>query len=277
MPYRHAGEIGDVWKHLPLCDILALEKPLRYRESNAAYSGYAITRNERTDYGIFHVLEAQSLQDSKYVDALRKNGIDHGRYTGSPGLAMDTLSDGADYYFHDIESDALDDVLLDAKKRNLESRVHVFCGDSVQAFLDNDYKLDQNDFVFLDPYAPFDSNAQGNSFLDIFEKAVRAGSMTLLWYGYDHLDGKARILEYFNHMADRLDASIRCFDVWQKCMAEDGCRINPGVPGCGLAGANLSVESFDILHKYLNIIGGLYSNAVFGTEEAPLLTGSAAY
>ena len=26
MPYTHAGEIGDVWKHLPLCEILKIEK-----------------------------------------------------------------------------------------------------------------------------------------------------------------------------------------------------------------------------------------------------------
>ena len=277
MPYRHAGEIGDVWKHLPLCDILALEKPLRYHETNAAYSGYAVGHSERTDYGIFHVLDAKSLQDSKYIETLKKNGIDQGRYTGSPGLAMDILADGAKYYFHDIEPEAIRDVLSVAKKRGLEHRAHAFCTDSVQAFLSETYKLDQDDFVFLDPYEPFDSNEQGNSFFDIFEKALRAGSKTLLWYGYDHLQGKTRISQHISSMADRLKADIRCFDVWQKCMAQDTCRINPGVPGCGLAGANLSMESFDILEKYLAIIGGLYSHVAYGAQDATLLTGSAAY
>lgn len=28
MPYKHAGEIGDIWKHLPICDILNIEKPM---------------------------------------------------------------------------------------------------------------------------------------------------------------------------------------------------------------------------------------------------------
>ncbi|OQB53993.1 MAG: hypothetical protein BWX97_00288 [Firmicutes bacterium ADurb.Bin146] len=37
MPYNHAGEIGDVWKHLPPCDILTIESPIRYHESNSAY------------------------------------------------------------------------------------------------------------------------------------------------------------------------------------------------------------------------------------------------
>jgi hypothetical protein len=40
MPYNHAGEIGDIWKHLPICDILAIEKPRRYVETNSATRTY---------------------------------------------------------------------------------------------------------------------------------------------------------------------------------------------------------------------------------------------
>lgn len=38
MPYSHYGEIGDVWKHLPLCFFLTEEKPTVYVESNSAFS-----------------------------------------------------------------------------------------------------------------------------------------------------------------------------------------------------------------------------------------------
>ena len=52
MPYKHAGEIGDICKHLALCDILANKKPLRYFETNSAYSGYKLAENPKTKYGI---------------------------------------------------------------------------------------------------------------------------------------------------------------------------------------------------------------------------------
>ncbi len=35
MANRHFGRIGDVWKHLPLAEILLLETPRRYWETHA--------------------------------------------------------------------------------------------------------------------------------------------------------------------------------------------------------------------------------------------------
>jgi 23S rRNA (adenine2030-N6)-methyltransferase len=272
MPYNHAGEIGDVWKHLPLCDILTIESPIRYHESNSAYSGYTITKNPRTDYGVFHSLEERTIKDSRYFDVLKRNGIDNGHYTGSPGLSMDILSDKSNYYFHDIELDALSDVMTDAKKRNLESHVKTFCGDSINAFLNKEYVLDKNDFVFLDPYSPFDNNVEGFNFLDIFEKSVSVGSMTLLWYGYENLEEKKKISNYLKKTATKLHTKIWYFNVWLRCMTDNDCKINPGVPGCGLTCANLSCESINVLEKYMNIIGEHYSNATYCSNEASLLT-----
>jgi len=45
MSYTHSGEIGDVWKHLPLCEILKIEVPLTYHETNSAYASYTISAN----------------------------------------------------------------------------------------------------------------------------------------------------------------------------------------------------------------------------------------
>ena len=119
MPYNHAGEIGDVWKHLPLCEILKIEKPIKYHESNSAYSGYTITANPKTEYGVLKPLGLNNdeFMNSEYYKVLKKNGIDNLRYTGSPGLAMEILSDGARYFFHDIEREALDDVEAFAKRK----------------------------------------------------------------------------------------------------------------------------------------------------------------
>jgi len=277
MPYNHAGEIGDVWKHLPLCEILAIEKPIRYHETNSAYSGYAITSNPKTEYGVFHIIKEKALETSTYLEALKRNGIAHKHYTGSPGLAMDILSDRATYFFHDIESGALSDVRSDAEKRGLASRVKTFCGDSIRAFLKDDYLLSKDDFVFLDPYTPFDDDAEGFKFFDVFEKSVSSGAMTLLWYGYDKLEGKTRISGYLKKAATKCNEKIRTFEVWQKCMTEQDCKINPGAPGCGLACANLSNESVHALEKYLTILGSHYSNAVYCENEASLLTESMEY
>ena len=57
MPYSHSGEIGDVWKHLPLCDVLGIERPRRYFETNAAYAEYILPKTEENRYGVFFLLE----------------------------------------------------------------------------------------------------------------------------------------------------------------------------------------------------------------------------
>jgi len=274
MPYKHAGEIGDVWKHLPLCDILKIERPIRYRESNSAYSGYTISANPRTEYGIFKMMKLNKPDfiSSAYYQTLKKNGIDDSRYTGSPALAMDILLDKAQYYFHDLEQEALDDVEGFALRSGLSENVETFCGDSICAFMNKDYVLDKNDFVFLDPYTPFAiSDTIDFNFFDIFKKVVTAKSKTLMWYGYDNLNEQHAISEQLEKIAMENKIEIYSFDVWIKSMNTHGCDINPGVPGCGLACANLSVESVDVLRKYLALVEACYSDAMYCESEAGLV------
>lgn len=101
--------------------------------------------------------------------------------------------------------------------------------------------------------------------------------MTLLWYGYDKLEGKKRISNYLKKISNKLNARIWSLDVWLKCMKDNDCEINPGVPGCGLACANLSWESINRLEKYMNIIGKHYSNVTYCTKDASLITESIEY
>jgi 23S rRNA (adenine2030-N6)-methyltransferase len=53
----HYARIGDVWKHLPLAEILGIERPGRYWESHAGSSSYPLTRSPERDYGVFLFLE----------------------------------------------------------------------------------------------------------------------------------------------------------------------------------------------------------------------------
>jgi hypothetical protein len=49
----HYGNIGDVWKHLPLAEILSMEAPNTYWESHAGSSQYPLTHSAERDYGVF--------------------------------------------------------------------------------------------------------------------------------------------------------------------------------------------------------------------------------
>jgi len=267
MPYTHSGEIGDIWKHLPLCDILNIERPLRYHETNSAYAEYRIKITPRTEYGILKLLAEGSdeFTSSIYYQALYTNGIEQMHYIGSPGLAMSILGDSANYYFHDLEREALDSVAAFASERGLQAKT--FCGDSINAFLDVNYTLNNDDFVFIDPYSPLDNNEQGLNFFDIFDKAIRANSKALMWYGYDTFDGQKIIYNELRAIAQRQKTIVSAFDVWQKDLS-----INPGVPGCGLACANLCDASVDVLTRYFRLVEDWYTTAKYIGDAASLLT-----
>lgn len=276
MPYKHAGEIGDVWKHIPLCDILMVEKPRRYFETNSAYSQYSITSNERTEYGIFQVLRyAQNnrLSNSAYIKLMDANNLEQKMlYLGSPGQAMTLLGENVEYFFHDLEQEALDDVYKFAITNNIQSIVKTRCVDSITAFLHSDYVFNNDDFVFLDPYSPFDANEKGDNFLAVFEKVIQSNAKTLFWYGYDNLNGKNEIHDSLNKLSQKLTRNIFAFDVWQASMTDINCDVNPGVPGCGLAAANLSEASIDYMNQYLFVIKECYSGALYNGYKAALRT-----
>jgi 23S rRNA (adenine2030-N6)-methyltransferase len=66
----HYASIGDVWKHLPLAEILRIECPRSYWESHAGSSTYPLTHYPERDYGAFAFLEragrSRGLEGSSY-------------------------------------------------------------------------------------------------------------------------------------------------------------------------------------------------------------------
>lgn len=54
MTYTHFGKQADVLKHLLLCELLRIEKPRVYVETNAACAQYALEKTPEQEYGIYH-------------------------------------------------------------------------------------------------------------------------------------------------------------------------------------------------------------------------------
>ena len=118
IPYRHFGKICDVWKHLPLCEFLAIEKPAIYVDTNAAYPEYHLAGTRERKYGILmverNIAKSSLIRESVYRRTLcslpeNTNGIV--RYLGSPGLALNILdSNATKCVFFDIDEAALKEI-----------------------------------------------------------------------------------------------------------------------------------------------------------------------
>lgn len=279
MPYRHFGNIGDVWKHLPLCEILAIEQPKVYVETNAAYAQYTLQGTPRQQYGVGHLYayadDADAVAGSHYVQHLKAanhSAAEPHIYLGSCALAMHMLRDTARrFIICDIEAEALESNAAYAKALGLDATVETVLGDSIAGTLGLLPELSDDTFLHIDPYHIFEPNDAGQTYFDVFLAATRRGLRCMLWYGYFTGDEQAALIGRIRAdlVADArvsLD-QIHGVDVWLDSLAPDRIVANPGVVGCGVLTGNLSRDSRDAVDALAAGLVHVYAGARF--EDAP--------
>ena len=58
MANSHFGNLGDVWKHLVLAEVLEREPPRWYAETHAGSAAYLLNRDPQREFGIWRFLAA---------------------------------------------------------------------------------------------------------------------------------------------------------------------------------------------------------------------------
>ena len=213
MTYTHFGKQADVLKHLLLCELLRIEKPQVYVETNAACAQYALERTPEQEYGIYHFLKKAGAAEKECMPeraeyhhpkgALRRSAyyqqeseaMQANRYIGSPGLAMNILGDTARYIFFDIESAPLENVSQYAATKGLKECITLFNRDSIEVTLELLSSLPASSFLHIDPYEIDKPGRNDRTYLDVFIEAAKAGMRCFLWYGYITLKDKRHLEE----------------------------------------------------------------------------------
>jgi 23S rRNA A2030 N6-methylase RlmJ len=193
----HYARIGDVWKHLPLAEVLAIERPGRYWESHAGSSSYPLTRSPERDYGVFYFLERASrssaLKGSAYLRLLdpHERGMTPQTYPGSPRIAMELLgSAGGRFVFCDLDGASLANIAQDARALGVPAgRVRLVQEDGLSTLKDELAALTEEEaagtFVHVDPYRPLKCGLSGETPLRLFARVAERGVGCMLWYGFD--------------------------------------------------------------------------------------------
>src|SRR5215468_68550 len=57
MANKNFGNIGDVWKHVVLAEVLERERPACYAETHAGSGAYAVVHSGGREYSFVHFLE----------------------------------------------------------------------------------------------------------------------------------------------------------------------------------------------------------------------------
>ena len=280
MTYTHYGKQADVLKHLLLCELLRIEKPRVFVETNAASAQYALERTPEQEYGIYHFLKRAA--EKEYIPeraeyhhpkgALRRSAyyqqeseaVQANRYIGSPGLAMNILGDTARYIYSDIETEPLENVCQYAATKGLKECITLFNRDSIEGTLELLSSLPASSFLHIDPYEIDKPSRNGRTYLDVFIEAAKAGMRCFLWYGYMTLKDKRHLEELIAQSLP--EANIRNatgVELTLKMIKEDIAESNPGVLGSGVLGANLSEESNAVIQKYAAWMEEIYKDAKY--------------
>jgi 23S rRNA A2030 N6-methylase RlmJ len=189
---RHFAKLADVWKHLPMAEILAIERTLAYWETHAGNASYPTVEDAERQYGAVRVFNVAAsfpaLARSAYIKHLRAlNPSGYLTcYPGSPLLGMLELGNEASYLFCDLDSSSVADLEGAASRLELRAKAQVVEGDGMSA-LHAALRDGQGRgaVAHVDPYEPRAHGPSGLSALDLAAEVISHGCGLVYWYGYD--------------------------------------------------------------------------------------------
>lgn len=268
MANPHFGTIGDVWKHLPLGDLLDRLRPARYWETHAGSGDYVLDRSWRREYGVFTLLReaprAPTIDASRYLGLVRKlPPRDDGepRYPGSSRLAMDVLGGEATYVLCDLDPASVGDLTRVVRELGLADVVRVERADGLATIWAAAQTLRPSDaastFVLIDPFDESERSADDMDALDLFARLAVGGVPSGLWHGYDDVADRDAIGE----RAAAIGVTVRMLDIGTAFLRGE-TTLNPGVAGCGLFLTNVPADAVDHLERLGRQLEACYDEAL---------------
>jgi 23S rRNA A2030 N6-methylase RlmJ len=248
MANHKAGNVGDVFKHLILAEVLeevrASGKPASYWDiyaGDATYRFYDPTPEQT--WGVLKVLESKSLESSTYRGLL-DGFLRTKTLPGSPAIALSLLEEGS-LRFVDRDASSLQSIKSFAVAGGVPSRsTFTYEGEAphhLRQFLDDPGAHDGRETVALiDPFDPRDGK-RGARPLDQFMWCVQRGIKTLLWYPIMRKRPTGAMRKELEQSAREHGAIGRVSDaeLALDVSREPRLKANPKLHGCGFAFGNL--------------------------------------
>ena len=239
MANRHFAELGDVWKHLPLAEVLRLNPPQQYWETHAGSLSYPLTASPTRGHGALRFMKRAPLDPDligcTYLAALKAEA---GVYPGSPALALRELGANASYVFCDIDSGSA----AALRTAGRHHRIRVVEGDGVAAIAREAERPSiqpRNVFAHIDPYDPHERFSPGAMTpVELAARLARLGYRLLYWYGYESISQRGWALHAISQLAPGID--LWCGDVLMPAPFIYPERSGPW--GCGIVLANMNAR-----------------------------------
>jgi 23S rRNA A2030 N6-methylase RlmJ len=266
---RHFAELGDVWKHLPLAEILRINPPRQYWETHAGSASYALTESPSRLHGALRFLSCAprdpDLRSCAYLEALRSSP---GVYLGSPALALRALGQSATFLFCDVDPESAAD--LRAATAGFAARV--IEGDGVSTIYREAQlaRVDPRDvFVHIDPLDPYERvTTDSQTPVELAAWLARAGYRLFYWYGYDCVERRGWAHDEISRLAP--DVDLWCGDALMPASL-----VYPGKTGawgCGVVLANMTSPEVRACERLGRALDRISVTDVVMANDPPHLT-----
>lgn len=278
MANRHFGEIGDLWKHLPLAEIIAIEQPKNIWETHAGSAQYELTHSYERDYGVYyfyeHIPTSTSLSSSNYAQIL--NNLEQQNqlyvYPGSPFIAMQLLCNTRSHFvFCDLDENSITNIREIAANLGISiSRIEIVQEDGLDYINKLGSELPHDNLsqtlVHIDPYHPLEKSILGLNSFDLFCRLSKRGIKCVLWYGYESISWQKTIFDALNlaRQESEITASqieFWCGDIQLHLTRDPSFAINTGLVSCGIITSNLSAKTIAICDRLGKGLEKLYATA----------------
>ena len=283
MANRHFAEIGDVWKHLLLAEVLPLLHVRDYWESHAGSASYALEPSPARGYGALrfreHAGSSPDLARSRYA-ALLAECSGRERYPGSPLIAL-SCAPAAEFLFCDTDPASIDSIRAEVDRLGVPpARVRTVLADGVEALgaaLDAlpDERV-RGLLVFLDPYRPLEPGPSGVRPLDLFWRTTLRGARVILWYGFGNIAFRDAFLRAVREAGEACGADAEACGLWRaevmpgfvQAGLEDatGCHI-----GAGILCAHVGHHAVATCRRLGHALAGIYADAALADDTPAAL------
>jgi hypothetical protein len=266
---NHFAEPGDVWKHLPLAEILRINPPRAYWETHAGSASYALTESPSRLHGALRFLSCAprdpDLRGCAYLQALRASP---GVYPGSPALALQALGKTATYLFCDVDPESA--VTLRTATSGFAARVIEADGVSAVYREAQLAQVDPRDvLVHIDPFNPYERvTGQSQTPVELAAWLARAGYRLFYWYGYDCVER----IGWAHGEISRLSPAV---NVWCGDVLMPASLVYPGTTGawgCGVVLANMKSAEVRACKRLGDALERISETDVVESNDPPQLT-----
>ena len=190
MANPHFANLGDVWKHLLLTEVISWLRPGHYVETHAGSAIYRLVDDLERGLGAGIFLSASTESEPLRSSLYRRHILEFARgaepsYPGSPLLAMTLLGHACRYVFCDTDPASVAGLQVARDRLGLRDKVGVIHGDGLAetTALLQAHAVGAASLVHVDP---FDFRAVGPgvaSALELVTRLAAASIPTFTWYG----------------------------------------------------------------------------------------------